>query len=246
MKKLTFIFIFFIITDLSFSLDFDHIHSSLDIILKTHVQNGSVNYSTLQKDSSQLTQYLDQIALVSKDQFDQWNKAQQLAFLINLYNAQTLSLIVQHYPVNSIKDIKEWFKGPWDIRCVRLFGKIITLNQLEHEIIRKNYQEPRVHFALVRAARSCPPLRPESFNYLELNEQLENQGKLFFIQEKKNRIDHDSKTIYLSPIFKWFKEDFKSLKQFAIHYFSEELTEDIENYNIKYTRYDWSLNEIKS
>ena len=138
---------------------FDQSHSRFDRVLKKFVKDGLVDYAGLKANPGELRRYLDELSTPSEMDFGRWMEKEQLAFLINLYNATTLRLIVDHYPVKSIKDIGNLWKGPWDQPVVRLFGRKVTLNTIEHDILRKNYEEPRIHFALVCAARGCPPLR---------------------------------------------------------------------------------------
>ncbi len=174
--------------------------------------------------------------------------AQQLAFLINLYNATTLQLITHHYPVKSIKKIGGWFTSPWSLPVVRVWGGTNSLDWLEHEIIRARYAEPRFHFALVCAARGCPPLRAEPFVSTRLEEQLDDQGRIFMGQTEKNRFNEPARTLHLSPIFKWFREDFladaESIQAFVGRYWNPAEAGKLgqTRLRIRYTDYDWSLN----
>ncbi|MCI0351582.1 MAG: DUF547 domain-containing protein, partial [Acidobacteriales bacterium] len=188
---------------------FDHLHSRYAVVLKIHVKDGWVDYTALKAAKTNLTAYLDELAAVKESEFQKWSEPQQLAFLYNLYNAATLQLVCDHYPVAGIKMIGGLLKGPWSLEVVRVWGKTITLDDLEHGIIRKRYQEPRSHFALVCAARSCPPLRTEPYVAERLSAQLDDQGRTFLRQREKNRVDAANRTLYLSPIFKWFEEDFR-------------------------------------
>lgn len=221
-----------------------------DGVLKAHVRDGAVDYQALKQDPAGLTDYLDESAAVSRADFDGWNEKQQLSFLINLYNAATLNLILGHYPVRSIKDIGNVLKGPWDQPAVRLFGETTTLNTIEHKILRKKYNEPRVHFALVCAAKGCPPLRGEAYRAETLDAQLEDQGKVFLATAEKNSFEPSRRTARLSPIFKWFKEDFVkksgSVPVFLKPYLPAAFPEDFASgaYRIEYTNYDWSLNDL--
>ena len=131
--------------------------SRFDGVLKVRVEDGLVDYRGLKADPLLLTHYLLLAGRVSEVEFNSWTEPQQLAFLINLYNASTLHLVLDHYPVDSIKEIGSLFKGPWDQSVVPLFGKTITLNELEHGIIRKQHKEPRIHMALVCAAKTGRP-----------------------------------------------------------------------------------------
>ncbi len=184
---------------------------------------------------------------IGKQEFNAWNKDMQLAYLINLYNAQTLKLIIDNYPVDSIKDIGSLFKSPWSLKIVPLFGENVTLDTIEHDIIRVDYKEPRIHLALVCAAISCPPLRSEAYRAEKLSQQLDDQGKIFFNststkQNKKSKglkIDDKNKTLYLSSILKWYKEDFDSVEVFVRKY--------VNNlpfyYKIDWLDYNWNLNK---
>ncbi len=218
-----------------------------DNVLGSYVEDGLVDYAGLKSDPEELNNYLSQTSSVSKETFDGWTESEQLAFLINLYNAQTLDLIIENYPIKSIKDIAKKSGGPWEQPVVNLFGDKITLNTLEHEIIRKNYPEPRVHFALVCAAMGCPILIDKPYNTSTLYDQLEEQTKLFLMDKEKNSIKIKKKTLMLSPIFDWFKQDFiaksGSVIDFVNPYFDNQAN---KKFKIKYTHYDWSLNDQAS
>lgn len=216
-------------------------------ILKTYVKHGLVDYSGLKSNPKDLNQYLELAASISKETFEGWSKNEQLAFLINVYNAQTLDLVADNYPVNSIKDIAGDSGGPWEQPIVTLFGEKRTLDALENEIIRGNYPEPRIHFALVCAALGCPKLINEPYNPEILDKQLEKQTKLFLMDSDKNSIDLRNKVLLLSPIFDWFKEDFilqsGSIIKFVSPYFGIETTGE---FKIEYKNYDWTLNDLSS
>lgn len=228
---------------------FDHMHNHWTDVLHRFVADGRVDYAGLKADRAGLDKYLSEVAVVSLREFQSWNTNQQLAFLINLYNAETLQLIIDHYPVDSIKDIGGFLTKPWDLECVNLFGKTVTLNAIEHGMIRKNYKEPRIHFALVCAARGCPPLRSEAYVAERLDEQLDDQTQTFLSTPTKNRIDPDSNTLYLSPIFKWYGDDFqkyaRGVQYFVSHYYPKANERALRDgaYEIRYTDYDWSLND---
>lgn len=229
--------------------DFDHQHSALTAVLQTHVKNERVNYAALKASPDALGSYLASLAAVKEGTFKSWSKDQRLAFLINLYNAATLKLVVDNYPVKSIKDIGSFLKGPWDQVVVHVFGQTVTLNHIEHDIIRAKYDEPRAHFALVCASIGCPPLRAEAFDATRLNEQLNDQGKVFFATTAKNRVDAKGGVLYLSPIFKWFTKDFTtksgSVEKFVAPFFNEADKAAILSgkLDIEYTEYSWSLNK---
>jgi len=222
--------------------NFDHQYKNYGLILNDHVSSGRVDYSKLKTNSTDLDLVLVEFQGVTKDEFDRWSKMKQLAYLINLYNAATLDLIVDNYPLNSIKDIVK----PWDKKIVNHYGDSISLNYLEHEIIRKNYKEPRIHFALVCAAKGCPVIISDPYTGDKLESQLEGSTKVFLSAYDKNKIDDDNQVIIVSPIFDWFADDFVgksgSVVAFLAPYYSKN-PEDLKNYQIKYTNYDWTLND---
>lgn len=230
-------------TALAETASFDHTHAAFDSLLKTHVRDGLVDYRALQQSPGDLDRYLDALASVSASVFDGWTESRQLAFLINLYNASTLQLIGDHYPVKSIKDIGTLFQGPWDQPAVRLWGGVITLNTLEHEIIRKRYALPEIHFALVCAARGCPSLRGEAFVADRLSEQLADQRRAFLATPGKNAVEPDRKRVRLSPIFKWYAGDFAKSAGSVLGYLKLHGLAVDESFSIAYTTYDWTLNE---
>jgi len=231
--------------------EFDHTHALFDKVLQNHVRDALVSYRALKSNSTHLNHYLDTLAAVKEPEFNQWTRSQQLAFLINLYNASTLKLIIDHYPVASIKKIGNIFKGPWDQPVVRLFGKVTDLDALENKVLRKKYDEPRIHFALVCAALGCPPLRSEAYTADKLDEQLDDQGRIFLAQKKKNWVDVKEHKVYLSPIFKWYDDDFEeksgSVLNFVTPYFPEAVQRDLrhDRFRVRYSDYDWSLNDAE-
>ena len=170
----------------------------------------------------------------------------------NLYNAQTLALIIDHYPVKSIRDIGILPKAPWQKEIVHLFGGVIHLDHLEHDIIRKQYPEvPEIHFGLVCAAVSCPPLRPEPYVGSRLKAQLADQTRQFLAEKTKNYVDIPNRRIYLSKIFDWYDGDFKhtsgTVLNYVIPYLPEADAAAVRqgDFTIRHTEYDWSLNEWK-
>ena len=247
-----FLFVAGMLSPAAGTLDFDHSHVLFDKVLKRFVHDGLVDYAALKKDSADLDQYLAGLEAVTEPDFKQWSREQQIAYLVNLYNARTLRLIADHYPVKSIKQIGNLLQGPWDQPVVRLFGNTGTLNMIEHKMLRKNYDEPRVHFALVCAARGCPPLRNEAYTASRLSVQLDDQGRIFLSTPHKNSVDMQNGVLNLSPIFKWFREDFVKKSgsefQFIKLYLpaAEAGAMTGNSYKIRYTFYDWSLNDIKS
>ena len=245
--------------------EFDQTHSLYNGLLKVYVAKGKVDYAALKAEPQVLDQYLALLAGVPEKQFASWDEARQLAFLFNLYNAATLRLIRDHYPVQSIKDIGGGFQGPWDQPVIELFGKHITLNWLEHDLLRKHYNEPRLHMALVCAANGCPPLRSEAYTAEHLQEQLDDQARELLADPGKFRIDRDKNIVYFSSIFKWYGDDFKSRYMPSTGFAGLDQTQSaVANfcagylagpdraylaaggYAVRFLDYDWSLNEQKS
>lgn len=204
-------------------------------LLSKHVNiDGWVNYHGFIADQHLLEKYLDQLSEHMPD--SAWSSKQELTYWINVYNAYTIKLIIDHYPVKSIRDIDQ----PWDRKFVHLGGKEYSLNQIEHEIIRKEFDEPRIHFALVCAAFSCPPLLNEAYIPDKLDEQLEHQGQRFINNPEKNKIE---KTIIrVSQIFNWYKDDFTkngSLISYLNQFTETQIASDAK---VDFLEYDWGLN----
>lgn len=229
-------------------LALDHSHAVLDGVLGKYVKASGVNYAGLKNDSSSLNAYLDALAAVPESEFKGYSKEQQMAMLINLYNAATLKLVIDHYPVKSIKDISASSGGPWKQPVVRLFGKKQTLDYLENDLLRPKYKDPRIHFAINCASVGCPELRNDAFQASKLDSQLDEQTRKFLKDSTKNRLDAKSKNLYLSSIFDWFKADFVgksgSVEKFIAPYLSGSDRAIVEKggLTLKNTDYSWSLN----
>ena len=227
-----------------------------DEILAAFVEDGRVNYEGLCEDR-RLLDYTRQLSAVDPATFE--SDDEKLAFWINAYNAFTLKLICDNYPVESINDLHfggrlvghALKKTAWDKDFITINGEKYTLNNIEHDIIRKDFDEPRIHFALVCAAVSCPPLRREAFVASRLDEQLTGQGLVFFTQVDKNRVDVEARTVYLSKIMDWYGDDFGDSDQALLAYVSRffpkdvgsVLADDPGSWKVKYTEYDWGLND---
>lgn len=242
----------------------DASHETFDRVVQAHVRDGLVDYKALKADPDALDRYLSAVAAVPKATFTSWSTPQQLAFLINLYNAATLKLITAHYPVQSIKDIGNFLRGPWDRPVVVLFGDKVTLNHLEHDLIRREYHEPRIHMALVCAAKGCPRLRSEAYVGARLDEQLDDQSTLYLRSPAGLRIERSAARVYLSAIFKWYGEDFADGYAEAVKGgnfdqaergslgFVHKHVKPVDqvylaagHYRLGYLDYDWSLNEME-
>ncbi len=217
-------------------------HSLFTEVLSAHVTNGRVRYSEIKADPK-FQQYLNQLANTNPDNYSKQDEKK--AFWLNAYNAFTIKAICDNYPVKSIKDISSSILpsalggSVWDIRDIVIHEKKYSLNDIEHNILRK-MGDARVHFAMVCAAKSCPSLRSEAYEPEILDRQLTDQGILFLNDQKKNKYDTVNNTVYLSQIFKWFAGDFGEIRSYVKSFLKEEWPADAK---IKYYDYDWSLNE---
>ncbi len=220
-------------------------HSSWSALLKKYVNDkGMVNYQGFIKDSLELNEYLSILESHHPNK-EKWSEKQQLAYWINAYNAFTIRLIIRNYPVESIKDIAggiPFINTPWDVKFIQIEGETYDLNNIEHGIIRKEFQEPRIHFALVCAAMSCPRLRNEAYTAASLDEQLDEEATYFFNNTKKNKISTDKAE--LSKLMKWYSGDFENAAPDIITYVNRySKTKLSQNATIDYMDYSWKLNE---
>ena len=212
-----------------------HQHRIWDQLLQEYVNStGEVDYLALKQEQSRLNQYLAQLA--QNPVSDSWNRSQKLAYWINAYNAFTVKLIIDNYPVTSIRDIQR----PWARKFIELGSQKYSLNQIEHDIIRPVFQEPRIHFALVCAAKSCPKLLNTAYRADLLDQQLDDQTHYFLNQSGENQLSEDH--IQISKLFSWYGQDFEkqgSLIDFLNHHSNIEIDSRAK---VEYLPYDWSLN----
>ncbi|WP_418604544.1 DUF547 domain-containing protein [Hwangdonia sp.] len=213
-------------------------HQLWDELLVKHVsENGNVNYKSFKIEHKKLLDYIYALSLFyANDAFNTISNDEKLAFWINAYNAFTIDLILRQYPLKSIKDIKK----PWEQRLWKLGEKEFSLNDIEHEILRK-MDEPRIHFTIVCASVSCPKLLNEAYTAENLEAQLTKATKGFLSDSTKNNISKDS--LELSKIFQWFAKDFKqngSLVDFLNQYSDVQISAKAKK---SYKSYNWDLNE---
>lgn len=220
-------------------------HAAFTALLQKYVAaSGQVNYRGLLKDSTALAHYLR--TLSEQPPNKNWTRAEQLAYWINAYNGFTLQLILRHYPLKSIKDIGSIIKipfvnTPWDQKFIRIGNKYFDLNEIEHGILRKKFNEPRIHFAIVCASVSCPKLLNEAYTAEKLEQQLTQQAQAFINDSSRNKISADE--AQLSKIFSWFKGDFTkngSLIDFINTYSRVKIKPTA---NLSSLDYNWQLNE---
>jgi len=212
-------------------------------LLKKYVHNGVVDYRGLKGDEALLDRYLKVLEQVPVAEL---SRKAQFAFYINAYNAWTLKLILSGYPgVKSIKDLGSFFQSPWKKKLVRIQGKVLTLDALEHGILRPRFKDPRVHFAIVCASKSCPPLISVPYRADTLDVQLDAAAGNFINNPQTTYLEGD--TLYVSKIFKWFADDFGGdVPGFVARYARPDLKKQLaargKRLKIAYLDYDWSLN----
>lgn len=212
-------------------------------LLEKHVKNGVVRYAGFKAEESKLDTYLDAIERMDPDTLD---RNDQFAYYINAYNAWTIKLILSGYPgIESIKDLGSLFRSPWKKEIVRLKDKTVTLDVVEHDILRPRFKDPRVHFAINCAAKGCPPLLSEPYRGEVLDQQLDAVTRAFLNNPEMNRLKGD--TLYVTKIFKWFAEDFNNdIIGFFFKHAAGPLARALEarkdRIDIEYLDYDWSLN----
>jgi hypothetical protein len=221
-------------------------HAGFSKLLAKHVNTeGGVDYKGFMKDSVEFNAYLD---LLSKNHPNDknWSKNERLAYWINAYNAFTIKLITQHYPLKSIKDIKKGIplvSDTWSINFIRIEGKTYNLNNIEHGIVRPKFNDPRAHFALNCASKSCPPLMNTAFTAENLDAQLDSRAKVFINDGKRNKI-YSAQKADISKIFSWFAGDFKKVAPSVIAFINRFADTKLnDNADLKYQDYDWHLNE---
>jgi hypothetical protein len=218
-------------------------HSLYAGLLKKYVENGVVSYQGFKNEESVLDQYLKVLQEVDSKML---SRDEQFAFYINAYNAWTIKLILSAYPgVKSIKELGSLFKSPWKKKICRIDGGAVSLDDIEHGILRPKFKDPRVHFAVNCASKSCPPLRSEPYYGSKLDLQLDEMTRSFINDTDHNRLE--KLTLYVSSIFKWFAEDFnEDIIGFFVKYASMDLKRILKaargKIKVKHLDYDWSLN----
>ncbi|MCP5159180.1 MAG: DUF547 domain-containing protein [Gammaproteobacteria bacterium] len=250
------------------ALAFDHRHADWDALLKQHVvlisegHASQVDYAGFKADRAVLKSYLDALSAVNESDYRRWSKSQQLAFLINAYNAFTVELILTRYPdLKSIKELGSVFQSPWKKAFFTLLGQERSLDDIEHGLIRApgRFDEPRIHVAVNCASIGCPMLRNEAFVASSLDTQLEDSMRRFLADHSRNRFDAANKTLLVAKIFDWYQDDFKNgyqgfssldatFARYADVLGDTPLAQDAirkGGLKIRYLDYDWALNATR-
>jgi len=238
-------------------------------VLKRHVdEHGRVDYAALKAGRRPLDQFLNDVGRHSPKVYSGWEAPAKMAFWVNVYNARTLQVVINHYPIKGSwlsrkrygKQSIRHIPGVWDRLQFRVMGRMVTLDEIEHQTLRKEFSEPRIHMALVCASVGCPFLRREPYVAERLDEQLDAQARQFLGDPSKFRIDRAGRRVYVSAIFKWFGPDFaktyraarftghskthQAVLSFHSRYLLKEdrLYLEQTEFDVKYLPYDWSLN----
>lgn len=209
-------------------------HDAWDQLLRKYVSSsGKVNYKSFKADEAKLDAYLK--ALQDNPLQSSWSKSKKMAYWINAYNAFTIKLILKNHPVGSITDLHGG--KPWDVKWIKLGGKTYSLNNIENDILRPQYKDARIHFAVNCAAKSCPPVLNRAWTASNLNSNLEKQAKSFINNGNYNQINSDK--IEISKIFDWYSADFGNIIDFLNKYSKTKIE---ANAKVTYREYNWKLN----
>lgn len=225
-------------------------------VLDSALREGRVDYRKLKEQPAQLETYVKELGAVPEADYKLWSKPDQLAFWLNAYNAFTVKAIVDHYPIrarglaalrypkNSIRQIP----GVWDKLRWSAAGRQVTLDEIEHKIVRPGFGEPRAHMALVCAALGCPPLRREPYAGNTIEPQLDDQARTFLASPRGLRVDRERGEVRISSIFKWFAEDFggeKGALEFVARHAPAAERDYLRSgrFKVRYLDYDWTLND---
>lgn len=212
-------------------------------LLGKYVKDGVVAYEGLKNDEAKLNRYLK---IIEETDTKALSRNEQFAFYVNAYNAWTIKLILSGYPgVKSIKDLGSIFKSPWKKKLCRIDGKVFTLDNIEHDILRPRFKDPRVHFAVNCASKGCPHLRSEPYEGIIIDRQLDDSVSADINNPVRNRLE--GQTLYVNKVFDWFSDDFENgVVAFFLKYAKGNLKKRLEvnkgNIMVKHLDYDWSLN----
>jgi hypothetical protein len=248
--------------------NFDHRHAVWDALLREQVRvaptgvASAVHYAGLRADRARLLRYLESLSAVMPQEYRLWTKLQQLAFLVNAYNAFTVELILTRYPdLASIKDLGGIVQSPWQKKFFRLLGEQRSLDDVEHGLIRAPgaFDDPRIHFAVVCASKGCPMLRDEAFTDERLDAQLDDALRRFLSDRSRNRYDGTTGTLMVSKIFDWYRKDFSlghrglTSPSALFGRYADSLTDKPAeqarirsgDFKLDFLPYDWALNDAR-
>ena len=236
---------------------FDHQHVGWSAVLKKHVKGDRFDYAALKKDPVALDKYLVKLGAVTAKELKGWNEDERMAFWINAYNANVVKLVADNYPLESIRDIGSVFSKVWNKEFIRMKAlhpsgkeKKLSLDDIEHKILRPRFKDARVHAAVNCASDSCPALRAEAFVAKRLDAQLDEQVRAWLADESRNKFDVAGSKLQISSLFDWFEDDFvrdgKSVSGWIAKYARKDVAAAItagKKFKISYLDYSWKLNE---
>lgn len=224
------------------------IHAPWNALLHQYVgANGRVDYRGLMAERRTLEGYLRQLSKATPEVQATWSADEQAAFWINAYNAATVEIITRYYPIVSMKDIriKSWLsspKSPWEKSLLTVGGRSYSLNDIENQMLRQRYRDPRVHFALVCASVSCPNLLAEAYDGHRLDQQLDGQARRFINDPSKNQLTPGQ--VALSNVFDWYAADFGGTEAAVLAYVNRYASTPLPvGTKIGHLPYNWNLNE---
>ena len=235
------------------ALAFDHDHKAWAGLVEKHVvvleggKASRVDYAGMAARRQDLKRYLESLSAASRNEFEGWSRPEQMAFLINAYNAFMVEKILQRYPdIRSVWEFGKLFGNPFKDEFFSLLGRKASLDWIEHDMLRKDYREPRIHYALNCASIGCPMLRPEPYVGSRLEAELEDQARRFLSDASRNR--YREGRLEVSKIFDWYKEDFEPRDAYFARY-AALLGADagsVRAARITFLDYDWALNDSPS
>ena len=214
-------------------------HHQWDALLEAHVsEEGAVDYEQLKTQEAELTSYLE--FLQANPPQTEWSADQQMAYWINLYNAFTVQLILEAYPINSIMDLEGGMV--WTQRSMAIDGNLYTLDAIEKQLLWEQFKEPRIHFVLNCAAASCPPLLNKAYTKDNLQQYYEQQTRAFINDPAHNTID--ANVVEVSQIFNWYAHHFGGAQQLVPYLNNYTYSPIQEQATVAFKVYDWSLNGL--
>ncbi len=239
------------------TVEFDHSYADWSEILGKHVRGDRLDYAALKKESAKLDGVLNALASVTPAQLGSWDEEQRFAYWINVYNAFCVKLVVDDYPIDSIRDLGGTLFGKvWDKEFIPLAAHhpegdndSLSLNDVEHGILRAQFKDARLHAAINCASISCPPLRAGAFTPKQLDAQLEEQMRAFVGDPRRNKIMAGERRVRISALFSWFSEDFErdagSVQAYIARFAPGADKAWINDARVDHLDYDWNLNDIQ-
>ncbi len=249
--------------------ELDKIHQLFSAELRKYVAGGTVNYRSWQKNQKGLSSYLQKLSLISKASYEKLSRREKLALWINAYNAFTIQMVLKNYPIKGTKtyypvsSIRQ-VDGFWENNFATIAGRKISLESIEHDILRRDFFDARTHFVVVCAARGCAKLNNTAYTAKDLNEELNKATTAFLSDDNNVRFDVPAKTVYVSSLFKWFPLDFApevglekkfpppTDDEIVLSYLLaksplavRDKVRDVTGFKVVYENYDWSLNEVR-